>query len=167
MIRTIGRTLAALALAALALLGVGAAIPAHAVRTSAPTSAAPAPIAAIRSSAPTITWCATEDSAGPCVWDAQRQGNGHGRSYYVDAAQRVHYFDHGHGRPTPRKVHTRAVPLYAVWPDCEDDAAVRAAACVTYDEGQWLVVTDYHPYTAHRIAPPVHTPYGWRVTLHR
>lgn len=35
--------------------------------------------------------CASEDAPGPCVWDAQTQGNGQGRSFYVDAAQTVHY----------------------------------------------------------------------------
>lgn len=27
--------------------------------------------------------CATEDAAGPCIWDATTQGNGHGRSFIV------------------------------------------------------------------------------------
>lgn len=35
--------------------------------------------------------CATEDAAGPCVWDAARQGNGQGRSFTVDANGAVTY----------------------------------------------------------------------------
>lgn len=27
--------------------------------------------------------CPTEDSSGPCFWDAKAQGNGHGRSFWV------------------------------------------------------------------------------------
>lgn len=39
--------------------------------------------------------CATEDQAqGPCFWDAQRQGNGRGRSFYVDEQGRVYYTTH-------------------------------------------------------------------------
>lgn len=34
--------------------------------------------------------CPTEDAAGPCVWDAQTQGNGRGHSFWVDAAGVVH-----------------------------------------------------------------------------
>lgn len=37
--------------------------------------------------------CATEDSAGPCFWDAGRAGNGRGFSFWVDSAQTVHYLD--------------------------------------------------------------------------
>lgn len=34
----------------------------------------------------TVTWpvCQDEGSAGPCVWDASRDGNGAGRSFTVD-----------------------------------------------------------------------------------
>lgn len=46
--------------------------------------------------------CATEDSDGPCYWDAKVRGNGAGRSFWVDAQQRVHY-------PTAR-VHSIAGP---------------------------------------------------------
>ncbi|MEU8327334.1 hypothetical protein [Micromonospora sp. NPDC048839] len=39
--------------------------------------------------------CATEDSAGPCYWDATTRGTGsgkgHGQPFWVDAAQRIHY----------------------------------------------------------------------------
>lgn len=35
--------------------------------------------------------CATEDSTGPCYWDATRQGNGKGRSFTVTADGKVHY----------------------------------------------------------------------------
>lgn len=35
--------------------------------------------------------CATEDSAGPCYWDAGTRSNGTGLSFYVDGAQVVHY----------------------------------------------------------------------------
>lgn len=32
----------------------------------------------------TVPPCAHEDSPGPCVWDAQQQGNGHGNSFTVN-----------------------------------------------------------------------------------
>ena len=35
--------------------------------------------------------CASEDAAGPCLWDASTQGNGVGRSFWVDACGGVHY----------------------------------------------------------------------------
>lgn len=35
--------------------------------------------------------CATEDSPGPCFWDAESRGNGVGRSFYVDRYNRVHF----------------------------------------------------------------------------
>lgn len=37
--------------------------------------------------------CVHEDSPGPCYWDARTMGNHKGRSFYVDAAQVVHYKD--------------------------------------------------------------------------
>lgn len=39
--------------------------------------------------------CAQEDSPGPCYWDAGTQGNGAGRTFWVDAGQHVHYIDGG------------------------------------------------------------------------
>lgn len=39
----------------------------------------------------TFTPCATEDSPGPCYWDASAQGNGVGHSFYVDAQNNVLY----------------------------------------------------------------------------
>jgi hypothetical protein len=35
--------------------------------------------------------CEYEDSAGPCAWDADLQGNGQGRSFWIDADQIVHH----------------------------------------------------------------------------
>lgn len=35
--------------------------------------------------------CAFEDSKGPCYWDAATRGNGKGRSFWVDAHNRIHY----------------------------------------------------------------------------
>lgn len=35
--------------------------------------------------------CATEDSNGPCYWDAATRGNHLGHSFWVDAANHVHY----------------------------------------------------------------------------
>jgi hypothetical protein len=35
--------------------------------------------------------CVQEDSPGPCWWDAARQGNGVGQSFWVDRHQAVHY----------------------------------------------------------------------------
>lgn len=38
--------------------------------------------------------CASEDAAGPCVWDARHMGNGEGRSFVVRASGRVVYVSH-------------------------------------------------------------------------
>lgn len=35
--------------------------------------------------------CATEDSNGPCYWNAETRGNHLGRSFWVDSSNRVHY----------------------------------------------------------------------------
>lgn len=35
--------------------------------------------------------CPTEDSVGPCVWNAATSGNGQGTSFLVDADQNVVY----------------------------------------------------------------------------
>lgn len=35
--------------------------------------------------------CPTEDAAGPCYWDAVAQGNGQGRSFWVDIDEEVHF----------------------------------------------------------------------------
>ncbi|QFG25415.1 hypothetical protein [Actinomadura sp. WMMB 499] len=35
--------------------------------------------------------CVTEDSPGPCYWDAEIQGNGEGRSFLVHADGTVQY----------------------------------------------------------------------------
>lgn len=37
--------------------------------------------------------CATEDAPGPCIWIAPEQGNGEGRSFWVDSEQGVHFLD--------------------------------------------------------------------------
>lgn len=42
--------------------------------------------------------CITEDSAGPCIWNANESGNGRGRSFVVTADQEVIYLD---GKPAP------------------------------------------------------------------
>ena len=39
------------------------------------------------------TACPTEDSSW-CVWDAQHNGNGKGRSFWVDRKGTVHYVSH-------------------------------------------------------------------------
>jgi len=39
--------------------------------------------------------CAEEDSPGPCYWNANVQGNGVGRSFYVDSQQAIHYDPEG------------------------------------------------------------------------
>lgn len=39
--------------------------------------------------------CQSEDSAGPCVWDATSRGDGKGLSFWVDEQQRVHYLGTG------------------------------------------------------------------------
>jgi hypothetical protein len=45
-----------------------------------------------RSAAPAaVRLCATEDSPGPCLWDAAFSGNGHGRSFLRRADGRVRY----------------------------------------------------------------------------
>jgi hypothetical protein len=71
----ITRTLAALALAALTLVGLAG-----------PASAQPFPVQHAGYHA-----CAWEDSPGPCFWDAGSSGNGRGHSFYVTRAQRVVY----------------------------------------------------------------------------
>lgn len=40
---------------------------------------------------PGVPACATEDSAGPCCWDASARGNGEGRSFTVGSDQVVTY----------------------------------------------------------------------------
>ena len=40
-----------------------------------------------------VTPCVTEDSPGPCYWEAQVQGNGYGRSFTRDARGVVVYWD--------------------------------------------------------------------------
>jgi hypothetical protein len=37
--------------------------------------------------------CATEDSVGPCYWDAQERGNGVGHSFVVHADDTLEYID--------------------------------------------------------------------------
>lgn len=37
--------------------------------------------------------CASEDSPGPCFWDAGRRGNHRGYSFWVDRRNHVHYLD--------------------------------------------------------------------------
>lgn len=39
--------------------------------------------------------CESEDASGPCVWDAQVQGNGHGESFVVDRFGNVAYLGGG------------------------------------------------------------------------
>lgn len=34
--------------------------------------------------------CPFEDSPGPCVWDAQHQGNGRGTSFFRDSQGGIH-----------------------------------------------------------------------------
>lgn len=67
-----------------ALLFAGAALTA----CSAQTTPLPAPSTTPAASVPA---CAQEDSPGPCFWDAKTQGNGKGRSFFVDAAGNVYY----------------------------------------------------------------------------
>jgi hypothetical protein len=40
---------------------------------------------------PKSTPCATEDSQGPCYWDAQHRGNGRGKSFRVKRDGKVEY----------------------------------------------------------------------------
>lgn len=37
--------------------------------------------------------CATEDSTGPCYWDARSRGNGQGQSFWIDAKGRYHFVE--------------------------------------------------------------------------
>lgn len=37
--------------------------------------------------------CVTEDSPGPCYWDAKTMGNGQGRSFTIDTNQHITYWD--------------------------------------------------------------------------
>lgn len=47
---------------------------------------------------PTRKPCRFEDGPGPCFWDAGVRGNGHGRSFWIDAHGWTHYVD---GRVLP------------------------------------------------------------------
>jgi hypothetical protein len=81
--------------------------------------------------------CVQEDSPGPCWWDAARQGNGVGQSFWVDRAQVIHY-GHLHWR-----VITSATPL----PDshrCRHDVASMGDATTCLTVGPW-----------HRIGQPL------------
>lgn len=41
--------------------------------------------------ATTLTPCANDEPVGgPCVWDARRQGNGHGQSFWLDRHDTIH-----------------------------------------------------------------------------
>jgi len=42
-------------------------------------------------------------------------------------------------------------PVVKTYPDCEN---VEFTPCVTFDEGEWRVVTDYNPYTSYKIREP-------------
>lgn len=37
--------------------------------------------------------CEQEDSPGPCTWLADHQGNGEGRSFWVDREGELHYLE--------------------------------------------------------------------------
>jgi hypothetical protein len=41
---------------------------------------------------PSMAACATEDSDGPCYWDAAKRGNGDGVSFTVTADGVTHYW---------------------------------------------------------------------------
>lgn len=49
--------------------------------------------------------CATEDSAGPCYWDARVRGNGKGHSFVVHEDGRVEYVDPETAFPQPERSH--------------------------------------------------------------
>jgi hypothetical protein len=51
--------------------------------------------------------CPTEDSRGPCVWDARHRGDGVGRSFVVTARQRIIYVSHA-------RAHRLAEPVRSV-----------------------------------------------------
>jgi hypothetical protein len=48
-------------------------------------------LAAIVSAPASLPKCPTEDSVGPCVWNAAASGNGLGESFRVNADQSVTY----------------------------------------------------------------------------
>lgn len=47
--------------------------------------------------------CATEDSVGPCYWDADTMGNGEGRSFVVEPDGQVIYVSDA-GIPLPTTI---------------------------------------------------------------
>lgn len=49
------------------------------------------PLLAVPNGEPRVRPCVTEDSAGPCFWDAHTRGNGSGVSFLIDAHQTIHY----------------------------------------------------------------------------
>lgn len=50
-------------------------------------------IGALNDTAPLPPPCKMEDSAGPCYWDAERRGNGEGRSFVVNEDNTVYYLE--------------------------------------------------------------------------
>lgn len=42
---------------------------------------------------PNLPPCPSEDSGVNCMWDAKVQGNGTGRSFWVDSNEQVHYLE--------------------------------------------------------------------------
>ena len=56
----------------------------------APTTPAPVPAPATAALTP-YTACISEDSPGPCYWNAAQRGNGTGTSFIVNADQSVTY----------------------------------------------------------------------------
>lgn len=47
--------------------------------------------------------CATEDSPGPCFWDAGQRGNGRGFSFWIDKNGCRHYLDAANPRTKQRR----------------------------------------------------------------
>lgn len=100
-----------------------------------------------------INWrpaCVTEDSVGPCVWDAQTQGNGLGRSFSVDADGTVH-FEQDQNTPLVARptgpiwldiTEARAREL-AIWSDSSDRETRDWTRCwETVGDTSWIMCSD-------------------------
>lgn len=69
-------------------------LPAPAAASAPPVASTPAPLTATPSPvSASYPPCESEDSDGPCRWDANKMGNGKGRSFTVEADGTVRYDD--------------------------------------------------------------------------
>ena len=86
-----------------------------------------------------VAACKTEDQTkGPCFWDAARQGNGKGRSFFLDAEGKVYYRPPAKaGKDQRGKVMTSTGRI----------AKMDAKGCffLSYNEAYGIPTSDYDP----------------------